>query len=116
MNLFFLNYSVQKLYVAGGYAQFKYQLFDGKRSGDLIPFIRYDIVNLSNVLNEKANEQAIKMGLNYNLPFTYKLASFHVEYARHILYGFPTIITSIDKRVNEFRLGLRVNATRYLRF
>ncbi len=114
--LIFSNYSVQKLNVAGGYAQFQYQLFDGKKSGDLVPFVRYDVVNLSNALHEKANEQAYRMGLNYNLPFTNKLVNFHAEYVHHVLEDGASILSFPQHSFNEFRLELRVNATRYLRF
>lgn len=89
----FSNYSVQKLNVAGGYFQFQYQLFDGKKSGDLVPFLRYDVVNLSNALHEKTNEQAYRIGFNYNLPFTNKLVNFHAEYAHHTLEGCAYILS-----------------------
>lgn len=109
------NYSDQKLNVAGGYAQFQFQIFDKKQFGDFVPFVRYDMVNLSNP-TASATEQAIKLGVNYNLPFTNKLVNFHLEYAHHLLNGSPTILTTTDKQFDEFRLELRVNATRYLRF
>ena len=109
------NYSDQKLNVAGGYGQLQFQVFDKKQFGDLVPFVRYDLVNLSNP-TASATEQAIKLGINYNLPFTNKLVNFHLEYAHHLLNGSPTILTTTDKQFDEFRLELRVNATRYLRF
>ena len=109
------KYSVQKLNVAGGYGQLQFQVFDRKKFGDLVPFIRYDLVSLSNS-TASATEQAIKLGINYNLPFTNKLVNFHLEYAHHFLHGSPTILTTTDKKFDEFRLELRVNATRYLRF
>ncbi|MEJ7822122.1 MAG: hypothetical protein WKF85_07355 [Chitinophagaceae bacterium] len=109
------NYSDQKLNVAGGYAQFQFQIFDKKQFGDLVPFVRYDLVNLSNP-SASATEQAIKLGINYNLPFTNKLINFHLEYAHHLLNGSPTILTTTDKQFDEFRLELRINVTRYLRF
>ncbi len=108
-------YSDQQLQVRGGYAQAQFQLFDGDHSGELVPFIRYDLVNLANPINA-ATEQAFKMGLNYNLPFSHKLASFHLEYARHSLTGSPVILNSDLRHFDELRLELRVNATRYLRF
>ena len=110
------NYSIQKLHVAGGYAQFQYQLFDGYKLGDLVPFLRYDVVNLSNVIQENANEQAVKIGFNYNVPFTRKLVNFHAEYAHHVARGSATILSFPLHNFNEFRLELRINATRYLRF
>ncbi len=109
------NYSDQKLNVAGGYGQLQFQVFEKKQFGDLVPFVRYDLVNLSNP-TASATEQAIKLGINYNLPFTNKLVNFHIEYAHHLLHGSPTILTTTDKQFDEFRLELRINATRYLRF
>ncbi len=108
-------YSDQKLNVAGGYGQLQFQVFDKKNLGDLVPFVRYDLVNLSNP-TASATEQAIKLGINYNLPFTNKLVNFHLEYAHHLLNGSPTILATTDKKFDEFRLELRINATRYLRF
>lgn len=109
------NYSDQKLNVTGGYGQLQFQVFDKKQFGDLVPFVRYDLVNLSNP-TATATEQAIKLGVNYNLPFTNKLMNFHLEYARHFLNGTSTILTTTEKTFNEFRLEIRINTTRYLRF
>ncbi|HYM94792.1 MAG TPA: hypothetical protein VET23_11680 [Chitinophagaceae bacterium] len=109
------RYSAEKLNVAGGYGQLQFQVFDKKQFGDLVPFVRYDLVKLSNP-TQSATEQAIKLGINYNLPFTSKLVNFHLEYAHHILNGSPAILTTTDKNFDEFRLEMRVNATRYLRF
>ena len=83
--------------------------------GDLVPFIQYVLVALHNQI-ENATEQAIKSGLNYNLPYTNKLINFHVEYAHHKLNGSQNIITTSQHQFDEFRFGIRVNATRYLRF
>ena len=113
--LIYSKYSTEKLNVVGGYGQLQFQVFDKKQFGELVPFMRYDLVNLSNP-TASATEQAIRLGINYNLPFTNKLASFHLEYAHHLLDGSPTILTTTDKKFNEFRLELRMNAARYLRF
>lgn len=40
-------YSAQQLHVRGGYAQLQVQVFDGPRTGELVPFVRYDLVNLA---------------------------------------------------------------------
>jgi len=109
------NYSDQNLNVVGGYGQLQFQVWDKKQFGDLVPFVRYDIVNLSNQ-TATANEQAIKLGINYNLPFTNKLMSFHLEFAHHLLNGSKTILTKTDKAFDELRFEIRINATRYLRF
>ena len=109
------NYSDQKLNVAGGYTQLQFQVWDKKQFGDMVPFVRYDLVNLSNP-TASATEQAIRFGINYNFPFTNKLLNFHLEYARHFLNSSPSILTTTDKEFNEFRLAIRLSATRYLRF
>ena len=94
------KYSVQNLNVAGGYGQLQFQVFDRKQFGDLVPFVRYDLVKLSNP-TASATELAIKLGINYNLPFTNKLINFHLEYAHHILNGSPAILTTTDKNFDE---------------
>ncbi len=109
------NYSNQNLNISGGYGQIQFQVFDNKKTGDLVPFIRYDLVALNNQI-ESATEQAIKLGINYNLPYTNKLINFHIEYAHHKLNGTQTILTKTQNQFDEFRFGIRVNATRYLRF
>ncbi len=109
------NYSNQNLNVSGGYGQIQFQVFESVKMGDLVPFIRYDLVTLNNQI-ENATEQAVRLGVNYNLPFTNKLINFHVEYAHHTLKGSQTIITKSQNQFDEFRFGIRVNATRYLRF
>lgn len=109
------NYSDQKLNVTGGYGQIQFQVFDKKKEGDLVPFIRYDLVVLKNP-TEKTTEQAIKMGFNYNLPTTNKLINFHIEYAHHLLYGSATILTTYQNKFDELRFSIRLNSTRYIRF
>ena len=109
------KYSAQKLNVAGGYAQFQFQIFEKKQFGDLVPFIRYELVSLYNS-TASAKEEAIKLGINYDLPFTNKRVNFHLDYAHHWLNGSSTILTTTNEPFNEFRLELRINATRYLRF
>lgn len=109
------NYSDQKLNVTGGYGQIQFQVFDKKKEGDLVPFIRYDLVVLKNP-NEKTTEQAIKMGINYNLPTTNKLINFHIEYAHHLLNGCATILTTSQNKFDELRFSIRLNSTRYIRF
>ena len=109
------RYSDQLLNVAGGYALLQYQLFDTKMYGDLVPFVRYDLVNLSNP-TASASEQAVRAGVNYNLPFTHKLVNLHLEYANHLINGSGKILSVQKNNFDELRLELRVSATRYLRF
>ena len=113
--IIYSNYSDQKLNVTGGYTQLQFQVWDKKQFGDLVPFVRYDLVTLNNQ-TASATEKAIKLGINYNLPFTNKFLNFHLEYARHFLNGSTSILTTTDRQFDEFRLGIRINATRYLRF
>lgn len=93
----------------------QFQLFDKESTGDLVPFAMYDLVNLSNRV-QTATEQAIRLGFNYNLPFTHKLVNFHVEYAKHFLNGSSQIISPGQRNFDEFRFEFRVNVARYLRF
>ena len=109
------RYSDQGLNVAGGYAMLQFELFDKESIGDLVPFARYDLVNLSNRV-QAATEQSVRFGFNYNLPFTHKFVNFHVEYAKHFLSGSSQIINSGQGNFDEFRFEFRVNAARYLRF
>ncbi|MCO5950862.1 hypothetical protein [Mucilaginibacter flavidus] len=109
------RYSDQGLNVAGGYAMLQFQLFDKANAGDLVPFARYDLVNLSNRV-QAATEQAVRLGFNYNLPFKHKLVNFHLEYAKHFLNGSSQIINPGQRNFDEFRFEFRVNAARYLRF
>lgn len=114
--LIYSGFSSPKLKVYGGYVLTQFQVFDQKKSGsDLVPFLRYDLVSLQNPLSS-ANEQVIRTGLNYNLPYTHKLINFHVEYARHFLTGPSPIFTTTDNDFNEFRFEIRISVTRYLRF
>lgn len=115
--LIYSDYSSPQLKVYGGYVLGQFQLFDQKKTGaDLVPFLRYDLVSLHNPLSS-ANEQVIRTGLNYNLPYTHKLVNFHLEYARHWLTGRPSsVLTVTDHNFNELRFEIRISVTRYMRF
>ena len=101
--------------VFGGYVMGQVSLFDRRDAGDLDLFLRYDFVSLGqDAVAGRAHQQAVRTGLNYNLPFTGKLASLHVEYARNRISGPAAIITDASP-ADEFRIGLRVSLQRYLR-
>ena len=101
--------------VFGGYVMGQVSLFDAPKSGDLDLFLRYDFVSLGqDTIAERARQSAVRTGFNYNLPFTGKLASLHVEYAHNSVNGPAAIITQNNPGV-EFRIGLRISLQRYSR-
>jgi hypothetical protein len=101
--------------VFGGYAMAQISLFDAPKAGDLDLFLRYDFVSLGqDSIAGRARQQAIRTGFNYNLPYTGKLASLHVEYAHNSVSGPAAIITQSNPG-DEVRIGLRVSLQRYNR-
>jgi len=101
--------------VAGGYAMVQFSLFDAPHTGDLDLFARYDVVSIGIAsIDGRARQQALRAGANYNLPYTNKLASLHVEYAHNTVSGPAAIITDRNPG-DEFRVVLRVSLQRYLR-
>lgn len=101
--------------VFGGYALAQVSLFDAPKAGDLDLFLRYDFVSLGqDAISDRARQSAIRTGFNYNLPFTGKLASLHVEYAHNSVSGPAAIITQTSPG-DEFRIGLRISLQRYTR-
>ncbi|WP_353207579.1 hypothetical protein [Sphingorhabdus sp.] len=101
--------------VFGGYAMGQVSLFDAPKAGDLDLFLRYDFVSLGqDAILKRAHQSAIRTGLNYNLPFTGKLASLHIEYAHNGVSG-PAAIVAQNNPSDEVRIGLRVSLQRYTR-
>ena len=101
--------------VSGGYAMVQVSLFDAPRAGDLDLFLRYDFVSLGqDSIAGRARQSAIRAGFNYNLPFTGKLASLHVEYAHNNVSGPAAIVTQANPG-DEVRIGLRISLQRYVR-
>jgi hypothetical protein len=113
--MLYSDFSRSKTHVGGGYAQAQVSVFDTERAGDLDPFVRYDFVRLGRAgVNRSALQQALRVGINYNLPYTRKLANLHIEYARNSVRG-PVEIIPIERSFGEFRIELRVSVTRYIR-
>lgn len=111
----FSNFSRSNTNVGGGYIQAQLSIFDTEKFGDLDPFMRYDFVRLSREsISGSAFQQAFRAGINYNLPYTRKLANFHIEYVRNSVRG-PLEIVPINRSFNEFRFELRFSVTRYTR-
>ena len=101
--------------VFGGYAMGQISLFDTRKTGDLDLFLRYDFVSLGqDSIAGRARQTAIRTGFNYNLPYTDRLASFHLEYAHNSVSGPAAIITQASPG-DEVRIGFRVSLQRYNR-
>ena len=109
------RFSGSKSDVFGGYVMGQVSLFDGPKSGDLDLFLRYDFVGLGqDTITGRARQSAVRAGFNYNLPFTGKLASLHLEYAHNSVSG-PAAIVTAPSPGDEFRVGVRVSLQRYQR-
>ena len=109
------RFSGSKSDVFGGYVMGQVSLFDRRDTGDLDLFLRYDFVSLGqDAITRRARQSAVRTGFNYNLPFTGKLASLHIEYAHNNVSGPSAIITQTNP-ADEFRIGLRVSLQRYTR-
>ena len=101
--------------VFGGYAMAQVSLLDARTAGDLDLFLRYDFVSLGqDSIAARARQRSIRAGFNYNLPYTAKLASVHLEYAHNSVVG-PAAIISQARPGDEVRIGLRISLQRYLR-
>lgn len=102
--------------VAGGYAQLQLSLFDAPARGDLDPFLRYDVVWLDrHGADGAAVQHALRAGVNYNLPRAGKFANVHAEYALNRVTGPAAYVPGGARALGEARIGIRVNATRYVR-
>ena len=109
------RFSQSRSDVYGGYVMGQVSLFDAPAAGDLDLFVRYDIVSLgADRIAQRATQQAIRTGFNYNLPRANKLVSLHLEYAHNRIDG-PAAIVIQPKPGDEFRIGLRVSLLRYTR-
>ena len=109
------RFSGSKSDVFGGYVMGQVSLFDAPKSGDLDLFLRYDFVSLGqDAIAGRADQRAIRTGFNYNLPFTGKLVSLHLEYAHNTVSG-PAAIVTAPSPGDEFRIGIRISLQRYQR-
>ena len=109
------NFSGSGTVTRGIYGLMQMSVFDSERFGDLDPFLRYDVVQLDqDGIHGSAVQKALRTGVNYNLPFSQKLANLHVEYARNAVRG-PDAIVPDNRLFDEFRVELRFSLTRYLR-
>ena len=109
------SFSKSRTFLPGGYVLGQYSVFESRRWGDLDPFVRYDWVHLSTpAISSAITQQAIRAGVNWNLPETRKLVSFHLEYGRNSMAGPLSSVLSTYPH-NELGLELRFNATRYIR-
>ncbi|MGI8545739.1 MAG: hypothetical protein ACR2M1_00155 [Gemmatimonadaceae bacterium] len=89
----FSDFSHSLTDVGGGYALIQASAFDHPRWGGLDPFVRYDVVRLGReVAPGTAVQQALRTGVNHNLPYAEKHASLHLEYAFNHVAGPQTIV------------------------
>ena len=95
--------------VYGGYLQGQIAI-----SRLITPVIRYDVVRLDRGARS-VNQRAVRLGINYNVPHTRELFNVHLEYA-HNRIGGPADFVTHSRSLDEFRIELRLSATRYLRF
>ena len=101
---------------AGGYVQGQFSAFESSSAGDLDPFVRYDLVRLTRPdVAGAASQTAVRLGLNYNLPYTKRLANLHLEYAHNEVDG-PTDIVPTARKFDEVWLEVRVSLTSYNRY
>lgn len=109
------RFSESRSDVYGGYVMGQVSLFDAPRTGDLDLFARYDVVSLgADQITRRATQQAIRTGFNYNLPYTRKLASVHLEYGHSTTAG-PYAIVTDHRSADELRVGFRVSLQQYIR-
>ena len=109
------SFSGSRTEALGGYGMVQWSLFDTPRGGDLDLFVRYDIVRLGQEgVSGRATQQALRTGINYNLPGANRLANLHLEYAHNTISGPSTIVTG-DRESDEFRVELRVSLQQYVR-
>jgi len=107
------HYADSGLDVVGGYLQRQYSIFDSSMFGELVPFVRYDLVYVS--ADESATQQALRTGMNYNLPYTREHVNLHFEYAKNLLSGSDRIISGA-RDSDAFAIMLRISTTPYKRF
>ena len=109
------RFSESRSDVYGGYTMAQFSVFDRPQAGDLDVFVRYDLVSLGqDVIVRRATQQAVRCGLNYNFPYTNKLASLHLEYGHSWVNGPAEIVTS-GRTADEFRIGIRISLQQYSR-
>ncbi len=110
------SFSKSQTLLPGGYVLGQYSVFDTRRWGALDPFVRYDWVHLSTpAIPSAITQQALRAGVNWNLPEAQKLVNFHLEYGRSSITGPLSSLPSGHPQ-NELGLELRFNVTRYVRY
>ncbi len=100
--------------VGGAYAMIQHQVFSAERYGDLDLFARYDFVSLTTGdVSGHVFQQATRLGLNYNLPYSQQRLNFHAEYAHNRATGPVELVQS--RGSDEFILELRFSLQPYIR-
>jgi len=100
--------------ISGGYAMVQHQLLASDRYGGLDLFGRYDIVSITTAASGgRAAQQAVRLGANYNLPYSARRANLHVEYAHNLANGPVAIVQA--RGSDEFIVELRFSLQPYIR-
>lgn len=111
----FSDFSHSLTDVSGGYAMLQSSLVDDARWGDIDPFVRVDVVRLNREMADGAADQrAVRVGVNYNLPSLDRHLNVHVEYAHNRVTG-PMAMIVEGRAFGEARVELRLSASRYVR-
>lgn len=96
--------------ISGGYAMLQHQVFSAEHYGDLDLFARYDAVTLATGgVSGHVSQQATRLGMNYNLPYSRKRLNFHLEYAHNRDTGPVQLVQShgSDELIAELRFSLQ---------
>jgi len=113
---FLTLFSKSNTRIPGGYGLGQFSILRTARAGDVDLFGRYDWVRLSaRGLGAPILQQAVRAGLNWNLPYSRQRLNFHLEYARNSLSGSSANVPT-PAPANELGLELRFSAIRYVRY
>jgi len=99
--------------IGGAFAMLQHQVFSAERYGDLDLFARYDFVSLrTGTVSGAAFQQATRLGVNYNLPYSQRRLNFHLEYAHNRATGPAELVQF--RGSDEFILELRFSLQPYI--
>ena len=100
--------------IGGAFAMLQHQVFSAERYGDLDLFARYDFVSLRTAaVGGAAFQQATRLGVNYNLPYSRNRLNLHLEYAHNRATGPAELVQ--PRGLDEFILELRFSLQPYIR-
>lgn len=110
------HFSESDTTATGAYVLGQINIFANNGFGSLDPFLRYDVVKLSQKnISDAAFQDAVRLGVNYNLPRLMNLVNLHFEYAHHKVGG-PQAMVPEARAIDEARVEIRFSMTRYERY